>query len=107
MLRVPPASLDEFRGLFSESPDPRQWPHVATGVTYQRAIPLLAERLGCEATESAVYELRVSMDPAAYASLMLRATGTEMLFLDDGFPPPRMERAWPSWARWRPAKRGR
>ncbi len=87
MLRVPPASLDEFRGLFSESPDPRQWPHVATGVTYQRAIPLLAERLGCEATESAVYELRVSMDPAAYASLMLRATGTEMLFLDDGFPP--------------------
>ena len=26
-----PATLDEFRGLFSESPDPRQWPHVATG----------------------------------------------------------------------------
>ena len=31
ILRAPPDSLDEFRGLFSESPDPRQWPHVATG----------------------------------------------------------------------------
>ena len=31
-------TLDEFRGLFSESPDPRQWPHVSTGVTYRRAI---------------------------------------------------------------------
>ena len=56
-------------------------------MTYQRAIPLLAERLGCEATERAVYEFRGSMKPAEYASLMLRATGTEMLFLDDGFPP--------------------
>ena len=30
ILRAPPATLDEFRGLFSESTDPRQWPHVAT-----------------------------------------------------------------------------
>jgi uncharacterized protein len=28
------------------------------------------------------------MDPAEYASLMLRATGTELILLDDGFPPP-------------------
>ncbi len=86
MLRAPPASLDEFRGLFSESPDPRQWPHVASAVTYQRAIPLLAGRLGCEASEAAVYERRLSMDPAEYASLMLRGTGTELVFVDEGFP---------------------
>ena len=53
VLRAAPSSLDEFRGLFSESPDPRQWPHVAMAVTYQRAIQLLSEHLGCEATEEA------------------------------------------------------
>src|SRR5205823_918049 len=57
ILRARP-SLDEFRGLFSESPDPRQWPHVATGLTYRRAIRELAELFGCEPTEAAVYEHR-------------------------------------------------
>jgi len=55
---------------------------------YQRAIPLLAEQLGCEATEAAVYEHRRSHDPREYAAQLLRATGTELLLLDDGFPPP-------------------
>ena len=86
MLRARP-TLDEFRGLFSESPDPRQWPHVATGVTYQRAIRVLADHLGCEPTEQAVYERRLATDPGDYASLMLRGTGVEMLLIDDGFPP--------------------
>jgi uncharacterized protein len=86
-LRAPPAGLDEFRGLFSESPDPRQWPHVATGVTYRRAIALLAEHLGCEPTEQAVYERRLAADASEYASSMLRATNTELLLVDEGFPP--------------------
>ena len=81
-------SLDEFRGLFSESPDPRQWPHVATGITYRRAMRELAAFLGCEPTEAAVYEHRLATDPAEYASAMLRATGTDILLVDDGFPPP-------------------
>ncbi len=55
---------------------------------YQRALPLLAERLGCQATEEAVYECRLATEPSAYASRLLRATGTELLFVDDGFPPP-------------------
>jgi uncharacterized protein len=55
---------------------------------YQRAIPLLAGQLGCEATEAAVYEHRRSHDPSGYAAQLLRATGTELLLLDDGFPPP-------------------
>jgi hypothetical protein len=87
VLRAPPASLDEFRGLFSESPDPRQWPHVATGVTYGRAIRVLAEHLGCEPDERAVYERRLASDPAEYATSLLRATNTEVLLVDDGFPP--------------------
>jgi uncharacterized protein len=87
ILRARP-SLDEFRGLFSESPDPRQWPHVTTGLTYRRAIRELAAFLGCEPTEAAVYEYRLASDPDEYASRLLRATGTELLLVDDGFPPP-------------------
>jgi hypothetical protein len=85
---APPVTLDEFRGLFSESPDPRQWPHVATAITYRRAVRELAALLGCEPTEAAVYEHRASTDPDAYAATLLRATGTEWLLIDDGFPAP-------------------
>jgi hypothetical protein len=87
ILRTRP-TLDEFRGLFSESPDPRQWPHVASGLTYRRAMGELASFFGCEATEDAVYAYRSATDPAEYASKLLRATGTELLLVDDGFPPP-------------------
>jgi hypothetical protein len=82
-----PATLDEFRGLFSESPDPRQWPHVATGITYLRAIPVLADLLGCEPTEEAIFERRRTSEPDGYAAIMLRATRSEWLLLDTGFPP--------------------
>jgi predicted TIM-barrel fold metal-dependent hydrolase len=87
ILREPPESLDAFRGLFSESPDPRQWPHVASALTYRRAIAALAEHLGCEPAEQAVYERRLASDPAEYAASLLRATGTEWLLVDDGYPP--------------------
>jgi uncharacterized protein len=94
VLRESPKTLDEFRGLFSESPDPRQWPHVATGITYRRAIGELARLLGCEPDERAVYELRAASDPAEYASRLLRATGTETLLVDDGFPPAQESFGW-------------
>src|SRR5213075_534802 len=94
VLRAPPASIDEFRGLFSESPDPRQWPHVATGVTYGRAMRELGSFLGCDGTEAAVYERRLATDPAEYASTLLQATGTEMLLVDDGYPPPGEGTSW-------------
>ncbi len=94
ILRAPPATLDEFRGLFTESADPRQWPHVATSVTYRRVIRDLAELVGCEATEEAVYEHRLGQDPDEYASRLLRATGTEWLLLDDGFPAANVGEGW-------------
>lgn len=106
MLRAAPRDLDEFRGLFSESSDARQWPHVATAVTYQRAIRLLAQHLGCEATEQAVYARRLESEPLAYAAELLQATGTELLLVDDGYPTEDVGTSWrelgelarcPSW----------
>jgi hypothetical protein len=94
ILRDPPATLDEFRGLFSESPDPRQWPHVASGVTYRRAIRALAGFFGCEPDERDVYERRLASDPAEYASALLRATNTDLLLVDDGYPPFEVGTTW-------------
>ena len=68
VLRAHPATLDEFRGLFSESADPRQWPHVATAVSYRRGIEQLARELGCEATQVDAVEtglLRIAIGLAA------------------------------------------
>jgi hypothetical protein len=73
--------------LFSESPDPGQWPHIATGLTYRRAIGALAAFLGCDDDERAVYARRLATDPREYASALLRATNTELLLVDDGYPP--------------------
>jgi hypothetical protein len=87
-------TLDEFRGLFSESPDARQWPHVATGITYRRAIRELADFFGCEPKEEAVFAYRLSSDSDEYASALLRATGTQLLLVDDGFPPPGVGVEW-------------
>jgi uncharacterized protein len=98
VLRAPPRSIDEFRGLFSESPDPRQWPHIATGVTYRRAIATIAEHLGCEPDEQVVYGRRLAADPSEYTLSFLRATNTELLLLDDGYPPTDVGTAWDEFA---------
>jgi uncharacterized protein len=94
-----PATLNEFRGLFSESPDPRQWPHVATALSYLRAISILAGLLGCEATEKAVFERRRASDPDEYAATLLRATRSEWLLIDTGFPPPDDGPSWEQMGR--------
>jgi hypothetical protein len=87
ILRAPPRDLDAFRGLFSESADPAQWPHVATTISYQRAVELLARELGCEPREEAILERRLTSDPLQYASELLQAAGAEALLLDEGYPP--------------------
>lgn len=93
ILRAEP-SLDEFRGLFSESPDPRQWPHIATGVTYRRAIRELAELFNLAATEEAVYAHRLASDSVAYARELVGGTNTELLLLDDGYPATDVGTSW-------------
>jgi uncharacterized protein len=54
----------------------------------------MAAHLGCEPTEEAVYQRRLSTDPAEYASSILRATGTELLFVDEGFPSVDVGTSW-------------
>ena len=67
---------------------------MATGVTYQRAVRVLARHLDCEPTEQAVYERRLATDPVDYASLTLRASGAELLLVDDGYPPADVSIGW-------------
>jgi hypothetical protein len=99
ILRAQP-SLDEFRGLFSESPDPRQWPHIATGITYRRAIRELAELFGVEPSEEAVHAYRLAAEPREYARRLLAETNTELLLLDDGFPATDVGTSWDELAEW-------
>src|SRR5205807_6316977 len=66
----------------------------ATGLTYRRAIGELAAFFDLEPTERAVYEHRLATDPAEYASSLLRATRTEWLLVDDGYPPPGEGTSW-------------
>ncbi len=99
VLRAQP-SVDEFRGLFSESPDPRQWPHIASGITYRRAIRELAELFGVEATEAAVYAHRLSTQPRDYARSLVQHTNTEVLLLDDGYPATDVGTSWDEFAGW-------
>ncbi len=63
-------------------------------MTYRRAVLVLADHLGCEPTEQAVYEHRLVSDPAEYASSFLRATNTELLLVDDGYPPTDVGTTW-------------
>jgi predicted TIM-barrel fold metal-dependent hydrolase len=73
---------------------------VATAVTYRRAIRELAGFLDCEPDERAVYEHRLNSEPVEYASRLLRATGTEWLLVDDGFPRPETSCDWRELAEW-------
>src|SRR5437763_2241244 len=93
ILRAAP-TLDEFRGLFSESGDPRQWPHVAHGLSYRNAMAELGAFFGVAAEEDAVYAFRSSSDREEYAARLLRATGTEILLVDDGFPSTDVGTTW-------------
>ena len=79
-------ALDEFRGMFSESPDPAQWPHIATGLTYRRAMAELSQFLGGGPGEEAVFAHRLAADFDDYSAGLLRASGTGLLLIDDGYP---------------------
>ena len=54
----------------------------------------LAAFFDCEPSERGLFEHRVAADPADYASTLLRATNTEALYVDDGFPPPGEGTSW-------------
>ncbi len=73
---------------------------MATAVTYRRAIRELADFLDCEPDERVVYERRLAADSVEYASALLRATGTEWLLVDDGFPPAETSCDWRELGEW-------
>ena len=54
----------------------------------------MAAHLGCEPTEDAVLAARLAADPAEYAASFLRATNTELLIVDDGFPSVDVGTSW-------------
>ena len=65
---------------------------MANAVTYRRAVGELAVFFGCDADEESVYRYR--LEARDYASALLRATNTQLLLVDDGYPPPGEGTPW-------------
>jgi uncharacterized protein len=67
---------------------------VASALTYRRAIGTLAQLLGCEPAEETVLERRLAASPDGWTARLLRATGTEWLLVDTGYPPAERSFSW-------------
>jgi uncharacterized protein len=78
-----------WRQSFTESTDPGMArDHVASTALYRRLIRNLADFLGCEPEEEAVFAARAGKDGRDLAGALLRAANVDTLLLDTGFPPP-------------------
>ncbi len=78
-----------WRQSFTESTDPGMArDHVATTSFYRRLIRPLADFLGCEPEEQAVFAARTERDGLELTRELLLAANVEALLLDTGFPPP-------------------
>jgi predicted TIM-barrel fold metal-dependent hydrolase len=78
-----------WRQAFTESKDPGMARgHVASTSFYRRLIRTLADFLGCEPEEEAVFAARTKRDGRELAGALLRAAHVDTLLLDTGFPPP-------------------
>jgi uncharacterized protein len=81
--------LTIWRRAFTESTDPGMpRDHIASTAFYRRLIRALADFLGCEPEEEAVFAARTGMDGWELAGALLRAANVDTLLLDTGFPPP-------------------
>jgi predicted TIM-barrel fold metal-dependent hydrolase len=78
-----------WRQAFTESTDPGiAQEHVASTAFYRRLIRTLADFLGCEPVEEAVFAARTGKDGRELTGTLLRAANVDTLLLDTGFPPP-------------------
>jgi predicted TIM-barrel fold metal-dependent hydrolase len=78
-----------WRQAFTESKDTGMArDHVASTAFYRRLIRTLAEFLGCEPEEEAVFAARTRREGRELTSALLRAANVDTLLLDTGFPPP-------------------
>jgi uncharacterized protein len=81
--------LAGWRQAFTESTDPGMArDHVASTAFYRRLIRTLADFLGCEPVEGAVFAARTGKDGRELTGTLLRAANVDTLLLDTGFPPP-------------------
>jgi predicted TIM-barrel fold metal-dependent hydrolase len=81
--------LASWRRAFTESTDPGMArDHVASTTFYRRLIRTLADFLGCEPEERAVFAARTGRDGRELTGALLRAANVDTLLLDTGFPPP-------------------
>ena len=62
--------------------------HVASTAFYRRLIRTLADFLGCEPEEEAVFAARTGRNGRELTSALLRSANVDTLLLDTGFPPP-------------------
>jgi predicted TIM-barrel fold metal-dependent hydrolase len=78
-----------WRQSFTESTDSGMArDHVASMALYRRLIRTLADFLGCEPEEEAVFAARTGRDGWEIIGALLRAANVDTLLLDTGFPPP-------------------
>jgi hypothetical protein len=78
-----------WRQSFTESTDPGMpREHVASTALYGRLVRKLADFLGCEPEEEAVFAARTGRDGRELTGELLRAANVDTLLLDTGFPPP-------------------
>jgi uncharacterized protein len=82
-------NLAIWRGSFTESTDPGMArDHVASTAFYGRLIRTLADCLGCEPEEEAVFAARSGRNGRELTGALLRAANVDILLLDTGFPLP-------------------
>jgi len=81
--------LTIWRRAFTESTDPGMpRDHIASTAFYRRIVRALADFIGCEPEEEAVFAARTGRDGWELAGALLRAANVDTLLLDTGFPPP-------------------
>ncbi len=81
--------LASWRLAFTESTDPGMArDHVASTAFYRRLIRTLADFLGCEPEERAVFAARTGRDVRELTGTLLSAANVDTFLIDTGFPPP-------------------
>lgn len=84
--RVPPATLNEWLGFFTESSHPDQViQHVPHSLFFQYALQALAGLLGCETSAEAILAQRDLLGQPGWAKLLIRDANIKTMLMDYGF----------------------
>jgi predicted TIM-barrel fold metal-dependent hydrolase len=83
-----PLEGDRFRRFFAETTDPEMAAHIRHTVFYMRMLRDVADLLGCEPTETAVWAARAAAQPEAYIRQLFAAGNFRALLIDTGYAGP-------------------